>query len=426
MNYEILEAIGQIAREKNVSKELVLETLEAGLLSAAKKHFGTSDNVYVRIDPATGETNMSIRKKVVEEIEDPALEITLVEALKIDSDTELDSEVEIELDFLTFGRNAIQAAKQMLIQKIREAERDKIYENYVQRVGEVVTGTVQQILRGDIIINLGQAEAVLLYSEQIHKERYHQGSPVRAIISDVQRLIKGPQIFLSRTTTNFLVRLFEIEVPEIYEGIVEIKGVAREPGERSKIAVASTDGRIDPVGACVGIKGSRVQAIVRELSNERIDIIHYSDDSSVYITRALAPADVLRVEVDRKENKLTAIVDEEQLSLAIGKGGQNARLASQLMNVKVDIITLVEYQESELKKARSRGLLLNLGGVGEKLLFELNTLNITSIQDIAESKLHILTEIKGVGEKKAEKIIEKANIYMEKMRETIEENEIEE
>ena len=399
MNYEILEAIGQIAREKNVSKELVIETLEAGLLSAAKKHFGTSDNVYVRIDPATGETNMSIRKKVVEEIEDPALEITLVEALKIDSDTELDSEVEIELDFLTFGRNAIKAAKQMLIQKIREAERDKIYENYVQRVGEVVTGTVQQIVRGDIIINLGQAEAILLYSEQIHKERYHQGSSVRAIIFDVQRLTKGPQIFLSRTTSNFLIRLFEIEVPEIYEGFVEIKGVAREPGERSKIAVASTDGRIDPVGACVGIKGSRVQAIVRELSNERIDIIHYSDDSSVYITRALAPADVLRVEVDRKENKLTAIVDEEQLSLAIGKGGQNARLASQLMNVKVDIIAQVEYQESELKKARSRGLLLNLDGVGEKLLFKLNTLNITSIQDIAESKVHILTEINGVGEK---------------------------
>ena len=263
MNYEILEAIGQIAREKNVSRELVLETLEAGLLSAAKKRFGTSDNVDVRIDPATGETNMSIRKKIVEEIEDQALEITLAEAQEINPDAELDSELEIELDFMTFGRNAIQAAKQMLIQKVREAERDKIYEDYVQRAGEIVTGTVQQILRGDIIINIGRAEAVLPYSEQIHKERYHQGSSVRAIIFDVQRLTKGPQIFLSRTTSNFLIRLFEIEVPEIYEGFVEIKGVAREPGERSKIAVASTDGRIDPVGACVGIKGSRVQAIVR-------------------------------------------------------------------------------------------------------------------------------------------------------------------
>ncbi len=424
MNYEILEAIGQIAREKNVSSELVVETLVAGLLSASKKRFGTSDNITIHVDTKTGDTIMNAKKIVVDTIEDPALTITLDDARKISPDIKIGDEITIDLDFMEFGRNAIQAAKQMLVQKVREAERENIYQEFSQRIGEITTGTVQQILRGDIIVNLGRTEALLPYSEQIRKEYYRQGNSVRSIIYDVQRLPRGPQVFLSRTSPDFLIRLFEIEVPEIYEAIVEIKDVAREAGDRSKIAVSSTDSRIDPVGACVGIKGSRVQSIVRELSNERIDIIQYSDDVTVYLARALAPAEVRKVEIDRKENKLTAIVDEDKLSLAIGKGGQNARLASQLLSLKVDIITQSEYQERELMKARARGLLLNLDGIGEKLLYKLNTLDIRSIQDLAETDIHILSEIKGIGEKKSQKMIRKAKVYMKKLRDSMEDQDV--
>ncbi|HUT63350.1 MAG TPA: transcription termination factor NusA, partial [Anaerolineae bacterium] len=354
--YDILEAISQIAREKNVTREVVVDTIKAGLLSAAKKRFGNSDHITVNIDITTGAIDMEAKWDVVEEVDDTTHEITLEQAKKINPRAKIGGIVIEPLKFNDFGRHAIHSAKQSLIQKVREVERDRIFEDYQKRINEIVTGTVQQILRGDIYINLGRAEALLPQKYQIKKERYHQGNTIRAIIIDVKRETKGPQIILSRTDPKFLIKLFELEVPEIYDGIVEIKGVARKPGERSKITVTSTDPRVDAVGACVGIKGSRVQGIVKELNNERIDIIQYSDDITTYLARALGPAVVQRVDVDRVNGKLTAVVDDEQLSLAIGKNGTNAELASHLTGLSVDIISHSKFVTREAEKTKAAGL----------------------------------------------------------------------
>ncbi|MDA0748693.1 MAG: transcription termination factor NusA, partial [bacterium] len=406
MNYEVLEALGQIAQEKNVNRDLVIETLEVGLISAAKKRFGTADNVDVSIDNATGKIEMYVTKTVVpdDEVEEPGLQIGLTAAQEIVPDATLGQEIKEELHFADFGRNAIQSAKQILIQRVREAEREKIFEDYQGRIGENINGTVQQISRGDILINLGRTEAVIPLKEQIRKERYRQGDPIRAILVNVLRTSKGPQVVLSRTHPNFLVRLFQFEVPEIYEGIIEIKAVAREPGERAKIAVHSNDARIDPVGACVGMKGSRVQAVVRELSNERIDIVPWSEDEAIFLSRALSPAVVKRVVVDRREKRMTAIVDDDQLSLAIGKSGQNARLASQLTGWKVDIITESRFQEMQAEKAGTFIPLSEVPGVGKVMLTRMEEAGIASANDLASISLAHLIEVPGVGEATAEKV----------------------
>ena len=409
--YDILEAIGQIAREKNVNRELVVETIKAGLLSAAKKRFGESENITVNVDLNTGQITMEAEWVVVDEIEDPAFEITVDRARRIKPKAKVGDTVIEALSFDDFGRHAIHSAKQSLIQKVREAERDKVYKDYRMRIHEIVTGSVQQILHGDIYVNLGRAEAILYNKQQIKRERYHQGNTIRALIVDVQRDVKGPQIILSRTDPTFLTRLFEIEVPEIYEGIVEIKGVARKPGERSKISVVSSDPRVDAVGACVGIKGSRVQGIVKELNNERIDIIQYSEDISSYLARALSPATVLRVDIDRGEGKLTAIVEDDQLSLAIGKNGLNAELASYLINLNVDIISQSEFILREAEKTREAGLLIDMKGIGEKMVFKLNNHGINTIRDLLNSDINFLTQIPGVGPKTAEKLVEKAEVF---------------
>jgi transcription termination/antitermination protein NusA len=276
----------------------------------------------------------------------------------------------------------------------------------------VVTGIVQQVMHGDIFVNLSRAEAIVPQKYQIRRERYHQGNTIRAIIADVKRDAKGPQIILSRTDPKFLAKLFEIEVPEIYEGVVEIKGVARKAGERSKIAVYSTDPRIDPVGACVGIKGSRVQGIVKELSNERIDIIQFSDDISTYLARALSPAVVKRVDIDRVNGKLIAVVDDDQLSLAIGKSGINAELASQLTGLSVEIISQSQFLQRESDKTKEAGLLIDLEGLGEKTVYNLNNHGINTIKDLAVTDVDFLVQIPGIGPKTAEKFISMAETYM--------------
>ena len=415
--YDILEAINQIAREKNVNRELVADTIKAGLLSAAKKRFGDADNITVEVDLNTGNISMEAEWDVVKKVEDSLHEITLERAREIQPRAKIGEKIRESLKFEDFGRHAIHSAKQSLIQKVREAERDKVYEDYRQRINEIVTGSVQQVLHGDIYINLGRAEAILPHKNQIRRERYHQGNTIRALIIDVKRDAKGPQIILSRTDPKFLAKLFEIEVPEIYEGIVEIKGVARKPGERSKIAVVSSDPRVDAVGACVGIKGSRVQGIVKELNNERIDIIQYSDDIAAYLTRALSPAPVLRVDIDRVEGKLTAVVDDEQLSLAIGKNGMNAELASYLTGLNIDIISQSEFVQSEADKTRAAGLLIDLKGIGEKLVYKLNSHGINTIKDLTNSDINFLVQIPGVGPKTAEKLLNLAKEYF-KNRET--------
>ena len=407
----MLEALGQIAQEKNVNREMVIETLEIGLLSAAKKRFGLGDNVEVNIDQASGTIEVWATRTVVgdDDIEDPGLQIGLSSAKEIDPDAKLEQDLREELHFADFGRNAIQSAKQILIQRVREAEREKIYEDYQGRIGEIISGSVQQISHGDILINLGRTEAVIPLKEQIRKERYRQGDPIRAYLVNVLRTSKGPQVVLSRTHPQFLVRLFQFEVPEIYEGTIEVKAVAREPGERAKIAVFSNDARIDPVGACVGMKGSRVQAVVRELSNERIDIVPWSDDEAIFLSRALSPAVVRRVVVDRREKKMTAIVDDDQLSLAIGKSGQNARLAAQLSGWKVDIITDTKFQDMQAEKEATFIPLSDVAGIGKVMAERLEESGIVSANDVVRVSIEVLTEVPGLGEATAEKIQAAAN-----------------
>ncbi len=410
--YDILEAISQIAREKNVNREMVVETIKAGLLSAAKKRFGNAENIKVDIDLNTGMVTMMAEWDVVKEVIDPSHEISVENARLIEPKAKAGTKITENIRFEDFGRHSIHSAKQSLIQKVKEAERDRVYEDFRQRIGEMVTGTVQQVLHGDLYISLGRAEAILPQKLQIRRERYHQGNTVRAIITDVKKETKGRQIILSRTDPKFLAKLFELEVPEIYEGVVEIKGVARKPGERSKIAVFSTDARIDPVGACVGIKGSRVQGIVKELSNERIDIIQYSDDITAYLARALSPAAVQRVDIDRLNGKLTAVVDDDQLSLAIGKSGINAELASQLTGLSVDIISQNEFIRRESEKTKEAGLLIDLKGIGDKTVFHLNNFGIKTIRDLANADASFLMDIPGIGGKTAEKLIILAKEYM--------------
>lgn len=410
MNYEVLEALRQIAQEKNVNRELVIETLEQGLISAAKRRFGTGDNVEVNIDHDSGEIAVEAVKEIVadDEVEDAGLQVGLTQARETDAMANVGGTVRQRLNFADFGRNAIQTARQVLVQRVREAEREKIYEDYQGRVGEIISGTVQQISRGDILINIGRAEAVIPLKEQIRKERYRQGDPIRAYLLDVLRSARGPQVVLSRTHPGFLERLFQLEVPEIYEGVIEIKAASREPGERAKIAVHSNDARIDPVGACVGMKGSRVQAVVRELSNERIDIVPWSEDEAIFLSRALSPATVRRVVIDRREKRMSAIVDEDQLSLAIGKAGQNARLAAQLTGWNVDTMTESRYEEIQIERQATTVPLSEVPGAGQVTRDRLEAAGISSANDLVSVSLAALLDVPGIGEATAEKLRETA------------------
>lgn len=410
MNYEVLEALRQIAQEKNVNRELVIETLEQGLISAAKRRFGTGDNVEVNIDHDSGEIAVEAVKEIVadDEVEDAGLQVGLTQARETDAMANVGGTMRLRLNFADFGRNAIQTARQVLVQRVREAEREKIYEDYQGRVGEIISGTVQQISRGDILINIGRAEAVIPLKEQIRKERYRQGDPIRAYLLDVLRSARGPQVVLSRTHPGFLERLFQLEVPEIYEGVIEIKAASREPGERAKIAVHSNDARIDPVGACVGMKGSRVQAVVRELSNERIDIVPWSEDEAIFLSRALSPATVRRVVIDRREKRMSAIVDEDQLSLAIGKAGQNARLAAQLTGWNVDTMTESRYEEIQIERQATTVPLSEVPGAGQVTRDRLEAAGISSANDLVSVSLTALLDVPGIGEATAEKLRETA------------------
>jgi N utilization substance protein A len=417
MQYDILEALNQIAVEKNMEIDYVIETLKSSLVSAARKKYGDGDNIVVNIDRRSGEINMHAVKTVVETIANPFAEISLKDAKEIDSDAEIGDEVEIFIPFEEFGRNAIASAKQILIQKVREAERETVYNEYIKKVGDLVTGTVQQVDKGNIIINLGRAEAILPLKEQISKEKYRQGDRIRALVLECQKSQRGPQVVLSRASNALLQRLFELEVPEIFERIIEIKTVAREPGERAKVAVVSADERIDPVGACVGVKGVRVQAIVRELNNERIDIVPYHPDPEIFVTRALAPAKVVRIDTISEENTMTIVVADDQLSLAIGKGGQNARLASKLTGWKVNILSEHDFYERKREEAEAKVEVSKLP-IGEATIQKLIAADFRFIQDILEVTPSRLTEIDGVGPKKADQIIEAAREYMFELQST--------
>ncbi len=352
MNYEIVEALGAIVRDKQIDKEFLLQTVKEGLVSAVKRKMRARrnlDNVDVEIDQKSGKISIVMVKKVVDEIEeDEYEEILIEEAREVEPQAQVGDQVTIRIPYETFGRNAIQTAKQVIVQKLREAERERIVQEYTAKIGEVVTGVVQQISRGNLIINLGKAEGILRSRQQIRRERYRQGDRLRAMVLNVHCDAKrDPMIELSRNHPGMLACLFAAEVPEISEGIVEIKAVAREAGDRAKIAVHSTDPSIDPVGACVGIKGSRVLSVAQEFNGEKIDVIQWDEDRTVFLKKALSPARVTEVMFDESdaEAKVTVVVQDDQLSLAIGRAGQNARLAARLTGFRIDIISDTEYRE---------------------------------------------------------------------------------
>lgn len=335
-NIELIEALHQLEKEKGIDKETLLSAIEAALASAYKKNFGSVQNVNIIINEDTGNIDVFAQKQVVEEVTDKRTEISLEEAQALNPNYELEDVVETEITPKAFGRIAAQTAKQVVVQRIREAERSIIYEEYANRENEIVNGIVQRHEMNNVYIDLGKTEAVLPNSEQIPGEPYNQGDRIKAYIVDVKKTTKGPQIVVSRTHPGLLRRLFELEVPEIFEGVVEIKSISREPGSRSKVAVSSRDENVDPVGACVGPKGSRVQAIVSELRGEKIDIVHWDEAPAQYVANALSPAKVVYVDIIG-EKTAQVIVPDYQLSLAIGKEGQNARLAAKLTGWKIDI-----------------------------------------------------------------------------------------
>jgi len=344
MNVEFIQALDDIEKEKGISKEVLLEAIETALVSAYKKDFGSKDNVRIEISAEAGEVKVYSRKEVVEEVENENSEISLMEAERIDSKYTIGDIVEIEETPANFGRIAAQTAKQVVMQRIREAERDVIFDQYKEKEDELITGTIQRFHNDNILIDMGKTEALLPPSEQIAGERYEIGERIKLYVVEVSTTNKGPRILVSRTHPGLLKRLFEIEVPEIFQGLVEIKAVAREAGQRSKMAVSSSDSQVDPVGACVGPKGMRVQAVVNQLNNEKIDIVKWDDDPEVFVGNALNPAEVISVDINKSDKIAEVVVPDFQLSLAIGKEGQNARLAAKLTGWKVDI-----KKESEIK-----------------------------------------------------------------------------
>ncbi|WP_188648633.1 transcription termination factor NusA [Marinithermofilum abyssi] len=346
MNAEFIEALSQLEKEKGISKEVLIEAIEAALISGYKRNFHSAQNVRVDIDRDSGQVRVFARKTVVDEVLDPRLEISLDAATEINPGYQLGDIVEIEVTPADFGRIAAQTAKQVVTQRIREAERSIIYEQFVDREEDIVTGVVQRADNRHYYVDLGRVEALLPHSETMPGERFKHNDRVKAFITKVEKSTKGPQVFLSRTHPGLLKRLFELEVPEIYDGIVEIRSVAREAGFRSKIAVSSRDEQVDPVGACVGHRGMRVQTVVNELRGEKIDIVRYSEEPVEFVSNALSPSKVVNVDIEEEEKVARVVVPDHQLSLAIGKEGQNARLAAKLTGWKIDIKSESEAAET--------------------------------------------------------------------------------
>jgi len=420
MNAQFSEAFNDVIREKRIDKSLLMETLTAGFSSAAKKKFGANAEVEVSEDKK-GNLTLYLLKTVVSEVESPSNEITKEEAKEFDKKIKVGETVKINIPFSDFGRNAIQIAKQILMQKIREFERDRTFDEYEDRVGEIVSGSVQQIDRNGILVNLGNAEATMPKKEQIRRERYNQGASIRACIVKVDKEAKGPMITLSRTSAEFLKKLFSQEVPEIYEGIIEIKSVAREAGGRSKIAVYSRDDRVDAVGACVGMKGSRVQAVVNELSGERIDIVPWNEDITAFVSRALSPAKISGVRVDSEEQRVLVVVDDDQLSLAIGKDGQNVRLGSKLTGWQIDLITSRELEQRERLQEHLTMGIEEMAGVSDKVAEKLRAAGISTVQRFSKTPLDELLEIPGFGPKTIEKLQETAQATIEELEKALRE-----
>jgi transcription termination/antitermination protein NusA len=406
---DIKRVVEQVSRDKGINREILIKALEEALGSAARKKFGANVDIEVQYNESTGEIEVFQFKDVAETVTEPDLQISLKEARKLDPDCEVGDSLGTKMDTSTFGRIAAQSAKQVIIQKMKDAERDAVYSGFIDRKGEIINGIVQRFDRNDIIVNLGQTEGILPAREQIPKESYRRGDRMRAYIIDVLYDTRGPQIVLSRTHPDFLVALFKTEVPEINEGIVTIIGATREPGIRAKIAVTSNDSDIDPVGACVGMKGSRVQNVVQELKGEKIDIIPYHIDPAKFVCNALAPAEISRVIIDEENNSMEVIVPDEFLSIAIGKKGQNVRLASKLTKWHLDVISETRYSEAMQYGYDS---LVSLPDVGISLADALYEKGFFSADELSKASVEDLVQIRDITEEKAAELIEAAKNYI--------------
>ena len=402
---DIKRVVEQVSRDKGIDRQILIQALEEALQSAARKKYGAKIDIEANFNEETGEIEVFQFKEVVEEIEEPDLQLTLLEGRRLDPDCEIGDSLGTKMDATTFGRIAAQSAKQVIIQKLKDAERDAVYANFIDRKGEIINGIVQRFDRGDIIVNLGATEAVVPVREQVPRESYRRGDRIRALILDVLYETRGPQIVLTRTHPDFLVILFKTEVPEIAEGIVDIKGAAREPGSRAKIAVASQDSDIDPVGACVGMKGSRVQNVVQELRGEKIDIIPWHVDAAKFVCNALAPAEISRVIIDEENRAMEVIVPDEFLSVAIGKRGQNVRLASKLTGWHLDVNSETQYNQAMQNGYDS---LVQVDGVGVSMADALFEKGFYSAEELSEADIDDLVQIRGIGEEKAKQLIAKA------------------
>ncbi|MBZ0160410.1 MAG: transcription termination factor NusA [bacterium] len=427
MAIDLLQVIEQVGREKEIDSAVLIEAVGAAILSASRKTLGAALDLRVEFDQRSRCFALYAVRKVVEKVVNPHVEISIDEAQRINPGVQSGEEMKSEVKTKEFGRIAAQTAKQVIIQRVKEAERESVFQAYKARVGELVGGVVQRVAKGNVIINLGKAEAILPPREQLPREDYRVGDRVRAYILDVKKLPRGSQIILSRTHPGLLAKLLEIEVPEIYEGIVEIKAVARDAGERAKVAVASRDNNVDPVGACVGYRGSRVQAIVRELMGEKIDVIAWKDDPAAFVRSALAPAEIESVEVAQETHILHVLVADGQLSLAIGKRGQNARLAAKLLGWKVDVKGRGEVQKELEERIKPEGeaaapavesstgaapQLAGLSGVGEKLIGRLIEAGLDSCGKLADASEETLVHVEGIGPKTAHKLIEAAKAVL--------------
>jgi N utilization substance protein A len=413
---ELLQIADAVAREKAIDRKIVLGAMEDAIAKAARSRYGSETEVRAEIDPKSGELHLSRHMLVVDAVENPAFQITLEEARRHHPAAQVGDTIADKLPPLEYGRIAAQSAKQVIVQKVREAERDRQYDEYKDRIGDIVNGIVKRVEYGNVVVDLGRGEAIVRRDEMLPREVFRNGDRIRAYIYDVRREQRGPQIFLSRTHPQFMSKLFAQEVPEIYDGIVEVKAVARDPGSRAKIAVVSRDSSVDPVGACVGMRGSRVQAVVNELQGEKIDIIPWSFDIATFVVNALAPAEVAKVVLDEERERIEVVVPDQQLSLAIGRRGQNVRLASQLTGWDIDILT--EQEESERRQAefenRTRMFIDSLN-VDEVIGQLLASEGFTSVEELALVDTKEVAGIEGFDEDTAAELQTRAREYLAKI-----------
>ncbi len=411
---ELLQIADAVARDKSIDKQVVLGAMEEAMQRAAKARYGAENEIKVEIDPKTGETHVSRYLHVVELVENDKIEISLDDAHTRNPAAQVGDIIAETLPPVEFTRIAAQAAKQVIVQNVREAERARQYEEYKDRIGEIIHGIVKRSEFGSVVVDLGRAEGVVRRDEMIPRENFRTGDRIRAYIYDVRKETRGPQIFLSRSHPQFMVRLFAQEVPEIYDGIIEIRAVARDPGSRAKIAVISKDSSIDPVGACVGMRGVRVQAVVQELQGERIDIIPWNGEAATFIVNALAPAEVSKVVLDEDAHRVEVVVPDEQLSLAIGRRGQNVRLASQLTSWQIDILTEAEESERRQKEFAERTkLFMDALDVDETVAQLLASEGFAEIEDVAYVDLHELAAVEGFDDETAQELQQRAIEFIE-------------